>query len=245
MGLKSLIKIDMGIRIEEKNLFSLGNALYLALRKAILSGKIPQDTAITEADIVKATNVSRTPVRDAVRKLEMEHLLLRRPDRTLVVARPNCQELKEIFLVRSVLEGLAGKIAAEKINRSHLDKLKNIENKMEQAPTDAKREFYVKGNLEFHKFIVSISNIPILDETLKRFWDVVRMMGLSTLKSGRWRHNSLTEHRAIIEALEKRDGAAVEALIRDHVMHAGDIFTQSYVQSDSTTADAGRDAVNA
>ena len=103
------------------------------MRRAIVSGKIPPGTPIKEMDISRETGVSRTPVREAVRKLESECLLLRMPGRKLVVTRPNPAEMEEIFLVRSVLEGLAGRIASSKIDSAHIESLKKIERKMRQG----------------------------------------------------------------------------------------------------------------
>ena len=126
---------NLGIQIEWKEFpnASLGDALYISMRRAIVSGKIPPGTPIKEMDISRETGISRTPVREAVRKLESECLLLRMPGRRLVVTRPNPAEMEEIFLVRSVLEGLAGRIASSKIDGAHIESLKKIEQKMRQG----------------------------------------------------------------------------------------------------------------
>jgi DNA-binding GntR family transcriptional regulator len=195
------------------------------MRRAIVSGKIPPGTPIKEMDISRETGVSRTPVREAVRKLESECLLLRMPGRRLVVTRPNRTEMEEIFLVRSVLEGLAGRIASSKINSAHIESLKKIERMMRQGAKEKQLSLSIKSNLEFHKLIVDICNINVLSETLKRFWDTVRMMSMTNLDDTSWIHTSIKEHKEIIDALEKKNGSAAERLIRKHVIHAGKIFT--------------------
>lgn len=220
---------NLGIQIEGKEFSnaSLSDALYISMRRAIVSGKIPPGTPIKEMDISRETGISRTPVREAVRKLESESLLLRMPGRKLVVTRPNRTEMEEIFLVRSVLEGLAGRIACSKINSSHIKSLKEIERKMSQGAKEKQLSLSIKSNLEFHKLIVDICDIQILSETLKRFWDTVLMMSMTNMDDRSWIHTSIKEHKDIVDALEKKNGAATERLIRKHVIHAGKIFTDT------------------
>jgi DNA-binding GntR family transcriptional regulator len=218
----------LGIQIEwhEFSNASMGDALYVSLRKAIVHGKILPGTPITEMDIARETKISRTPVREAVRKLESERLLMRMPGRKMVVASPNPSEMEEIFLVRSVLEGLAGRIAASKINRGHIGSLNKIERKMGKY-SEKQLVLAIQANLEFHKLIVEICDVKVLTETLKRFWDAVRMMSAANLDDISWSQTSLKEHQEIIDALERKDGLAAESLIRDHVIHAGKIFAST------------------
>jgi DNA-binding GntR family transcriptional regulator len=236
----------LGVQIEWNEFpnTSMGDALYLSLRQAIVAGKIPPGTPITEMDISRETKVSRTPVREAVRKLESEKLLLRMPGRKLMVSSPNRTEMEEIFLVRSVLEGLAGRIASSKMNRGHIESLKKIEKNMGKGAKENQLTLAIKSNLEFHKLIVDVCDINILTETLKRFWDTVRMMSRTNLDDSSWIQTSMKEHQKIIDALEKKDGLAAERLIRDHVIHAGRIFTSAGSEAgkeNSTRAEKGRE----
>ena len=218
---------NLGIQIDWKEYpnSSLGDALYNSVRRAIVSGRIPPGTPIKEMDISRETGISRTPVREAVRKLESERLLLRMPGRRLVVTRPNPAEMEEIFLVRSVLEGLAGRIASAKITRANIEDLKKTEQMMGQGAKEKQLSLSIKSNLEFHKMIVDICDVNVLSETLKRFWDTVRIMSSTTLDDSAWIKTSIKEHREIIGALEKKKASVVERLIRNHVIHAGKIFT--------------------
>ncbi len=154
------------------------------------------------------------------------------PGRKLVVTRPNPAEMEEIFLVRSVLEGLAGRIAASKIDSAHIESLKKIEKKMRQGAKEKELSLAIKSNLEFHKSVVDICSINVLSETLKRFWDTVRIMSMTNLDDSTWIHTSMKEHKEIIDALEKKDGSAVERLMRNHVIHAGKIFTRASSQGE-------------
>ena len=203
---------------------SLGDVLYSSLREAILTGKILPGTPLKEVEVSKQAKVSRTPVREAFRKLESEHLIYRNRGRKIVVASPNGNEIEEIFLVRSVLEGLAGRIAFSKMNRSHIKALRKVVKDMGKGIRENKLTLIIESNLEFHKLIVQISDNKVLNQTLNRLWDTVRMLSTASLGDRFWIGSAIKEHEKIIEAFEKKDGLFVEKLIRDHVIHAGDIF---------------------
>jgi DNA-binding GntR family transcriptional regulator len=200
---------------------SLSEALYASLHAAIVEGRILPGTLLREVEVSRNTNVSRTPVREAFRKLESERLLLRTPGRKFVVASPNRGEIEEIFLVRSVLEGLAGRIACSKMNPGHIAELKKIVRNMEKGRRDHQIDLVIKSNLEFHRLIVEVCRNNVLAQTLNRLWDTVRMLSMSSLGNRGWIPNAVRQHKEIIAALEKNEALSVERLIRDHVIHAG------------------------
>jgi len=203
---------------------SLSDALYVSLRRAIVTGKIFPGAPLKEMEVSRQAKVSRTPVREAFRKLESESLLLRMPGRKFVVASPNRGEIEEIFLVRSVLEGLAGRIASSKMGSDHLGALKKIVKNMEKGIRENQFALVVESNLEFHKLIVRICDNHVLAQTLNRLWDTIRMLSTASLGNKFWIGNAVKEHKRIINAFERKDGSFVEKLIRDHVIHAGKIF---------------------
>ncbi len=206
---------------------TLSDALYASLRRAIVNGKISPGTPLKEMEVSRQANVSRTPVREVFRRLESERMLLRLPGRKFVVTSPDPSEMEEVFLVRSVLEGLAGRIAAAKMNVEHIEGLRGVVKKMERGTKENRLDLAIESNLEFHKLIVEICNNNVLAQTLERLWDMVRMMSMTNLEDKFWVRRSVNEHRRIVDALEKKDGLFVEKLIRDHVLHAGKIFTST------------------
>jgi len=206
---------------------SLSHAVYSSLHRVIVNGKILPGTLLREVEVSRLTKVSRTPVREAFRKLESDRLLLRIPGRKFVVANPNRKEIEEIFLVRSVLEGLAGRIASFKIDGDHIESLRRIVKNMAKGGREGQLDLVIKSNLEFHKLIVDICDNNVLAQTLNRLWDTIRMLSIASLGNRSWIPNAVKEHKNIVEALERKDGLIVEKLIRDHVSHACKIFTVS------------------
>jgi len=214
----------MKTRLNEFANYPLGYALYLTLRKSILNGEIQPGKRLTEVEISKKMEVSRTPVREAFRRLETERLLIRTPGGKFIVANPDTQEIREIYLVRSVLEGLAAKIAASKVKPQDLRELKNAVQKMEEGIKKNQITWVVDSNLEFHQLIVRMSGNHILTQTLNRLWDTIQIWSVRSLSNRAWTLRSVREHKKIIEALEKGDGDTAEKLIRDHIEHASDVF---------------------
>jgi DNA-binding GntR family transcriptional regulator len=203
---------------------SLSFALFSTLRKAIVNGAIHPGTRLTEVEVSRRMSVSRTPVREAFRKLESENLLLRTPGGKFVVANPDEDEIKEIYLVRSVLEGLAAKIAASKIDPHHVRDLKGAIKRMETGIERNEIKMVIDSNLEFHQLIVQIGHNSILTQTLNRLWDTIQIWSARSLENRYWTRKSVKEHKEIISALEKGDGEMAEKLVRNHIEHAWGIF---------------------
>ncbi len=204
--------------------YPLGHAIYLSLRKSILNGEIQPGKRLTEMEISKRMEVSRTPVREAFRRLEADRLLIRTPGGRFIVANPDPQEIREIYLVRSVLEGLAAKIAASKVKPQDLRELKNAVQKMEEGIKKNQIKWVIDSNLEFHQLIVRASDNHILTQTLNRLWNTIQIWSVRSLANRAWTFRSVKEHKKIIEAIEIGDGDTAEKLIRNHIEHAGDIF---------------------
>lgn len=203
---------------------SLSFALFSTLRKAIVNGAIHPGTRLTEVEVSRKMSVSRTPVREAFRKLESENLLIRAPGGKFVVANPDEEEIREIYLVRSVLEGLAAKIAASKIDTNHVRELKAAIKRMEAGIGRNQIKMVIDSNLEFHQRIVQIGHNSILTQTLNRLWDTIQIWSARSLENRSWTQKSVKEHKEIINALENGDGEMAENLVRNHIEHAWGIF---------------------
>ncbi len=220
-----------GLKIDHSEFanHSLSFALFSTLRKAIVNGAILAGTRLTEVEVSKKMSVSRTPVREAFRKLESERLLIRTPGGKFIVANPDEEEIKEIYLVRSVLEGLAAKIAASKIDANHIREMKSAIERMETGIQRNQIKMVIEANLEFHQLIVQIGHNTILTQTLNRLWDTIQIWSARSLENRSWTRKSIKEHKEIIHAMESRNGELAEKLVRSHIEHAGDIFGDSSV----------------
>lgn len=196
---------------------TLEEKVYNILEDQILSQKLRAGDSVTEMKLSKELGVSRTPVREALQRLDREGLIKLRPNKGAVVVGISERDLIDIYKIRMRLEGLAARIAAENADETLIRQLSdNIE----------LTEFYMsKGNIEklkdldsdFHDIIYGYCQSRILGKTLSelhRYIVCYRKLSLSV--KGRL-ERSLAEHREIVEAIKKGDAEGADSLMSAHV----------------------------
>lgn len=193
--------------------------VYAELREAILSGGYPPGARIVFDQVAAQLGVSKVPVREAVVQLVGEGWLTIRPHVGAVVPELNAEEIIETSVIRAVLEGAAVRSAVNTISEETLTSLARMQKAMDKAAA-ANNPEYPQLNREFHAALLSACPYPQLQS-----------MALSLLdRSRRWRivrflpnylPDSQSEHEAILNAIEDRDGVLAERLIRRHIEHAG------------------------
>jgi DNA-binding GntR family transcriptional regulator len=201
---------------------SLGNQAYGELKRIILEREIPPGGKLNEGDLAKALGISRTPVREAINRLEKEGLVEIFPQRGAFVVRFSEKDIFEIFLIRENLEGLAAYLAAENIDEASLAKLETCLQGFEEpfGEKDARR--YAREDFKFHQMIVMLSGARRLITLVSVLHDHIRMFRLTTVGlSGRMK-TSLAEHRHLLEALRRREPEEAERRMREHIRHVRD-----------------------
>lgn len=194
-----------------ENYKPLREIVFEHLRQAILTGKLEPAQRLMEVQLADELGVSRTPVREAIRKLELEGLVVMIPRKGAYVADVSLKDIIEVLEIRSALEGLAASLAAERMSESDLEKLKQIAHDFEEFLKFDDVEQMVEKDIEFHDLMFRATNnqklIQInnsLREQVYRF----RVMYISDFDKS---NSLISEHRAIIESLESRDnGSAME-----------------------------------
>lgn len=199
---------------------SLSEQVFSALQEDILNGVLAPGDALTEQRVSEELGVSRTPVREAVGKLEQEGLVRTIPNKGAVVVGITAKDISDIYTIRMHIEGLAANWAAGNITPEQLEKLRSIVELQEFYV--ARRDYMQVWQLDtrFHELIYGSCNSPVLKNTLSSFHHYIqRARELSLEKSGR-AVPSVQEHRNILEALEKRDAAEAEKLTFEHIRNA-------------------------
>ncbi|MGV6875629.1 GntR family transcriptional regulator [Pseudochelatococcus sp. B33] len=191
------------------------NAVYSALRYCIIEGQLQPGERLLSDDLAGRLGVSRTPVREALRKLEAEGYVTTAWGKGLVVRELSEKELEEVFFIREVLEAAAARLAAENITSTQLIRLEELLEDMDIANKHGHMELFRKLTGEFHALIHQASRNDKLALLLRNLLDSVRQFSSSTLFAGR-ATEALAEYHALYEAIKARDGGKAEQLARDH-----------------------------
>jgi DNA-binding GntR family transcriptional regulator len=199
----------------------VGRSPYERIRDAILDGELGPGEPLVELSIARWCGVSRTPVREALRRLEQDGLV-RRGERGLVVRERSPEEILDIYDARIVLEASAARTAAQRhtaFDRIRLDKLLRA---CRSAPTDDISAL-VRSNREFHRGIWEASHNETLKDLLDRLnLHLLRYPATTLANPGRWQE-ALDQHADLIAAITARDEATAAEIAARHFTQARDI----------------------
>jgi len=207
--------MENNLKIEGYEL--LNQKVYRVLKEAIIKGFLEPGTKLLENKIAEKMQVSRTPVREAMQKLVAEGFVKTSPNKKMIVSEVSLADIKEVLQIRGVLEGLAARIVAKKINRQEIVELENIVAQMSLHVNKENLSSYCKVDDEFHDLILNICGnkwIIQIRDNLGSFIYRSRIKSLSV--PGRLKH-SLKEHQAIMESLKKHNSAKADRLSQIHM----------------------------
>jgi DNA-binding GntR family transcriptional regulator len=197
---------------------SRGEFVYRALRDAIQDGQLKQGTRIREDVVARSLGVSRTPVREALLRLQTRGLLELAPGRGLVVVEISKPQLMELYAMREVLEGGAARFAAQHASESEIATLRHLLEEFRQAGDDPAK--LAKINRSFHVAIYQAAHNRYLVTALNDLGDAMALLRDTTFSVQGRPKIALKEHRAIVTAIEQRQPDAAEAAARQHIQAA-------------------------
>ncbi|MBR5944315.1 MAG: GntR family transcriptional regulator, partial [Lachnospiraceae bacterium] len=198
----------------------LRGRVFNRIREDILNGKYKDHEELKEVAIGNELGVSRTPVREAFRQLELEGLIQIIPNKGAYVTGIKAKDIQDIYMIRSKLEGLCARWACENITPEQMDEM---EENVYLAKFHAK-----KGHLEqlaeldnrFHDIMYEACDSKMLEHLLKDFHQYVLRVRKKTLSSKERGLASNSEHEAIMEAIKAKDEEAAEKLAHQHMINA-------------------------
>lgn len=199
---------------------TVGDEVYRRLRQQLLVGTWPPGARLREAELADTFGVSRTPVREAVRRLLQEGLLETRPRQGVRVRRPDRQASLDAYDVRETLEGLAARQAAERASARDRQGLTLLLERLEADPGSDLAESdlaeQVEADLAFHQRVAELSGNEPLVRTLESLAGHVTPLKVHT-RDLNAAARTREQHREVAEAIARGDGAAAEAAMRAHV----------------------------
>lgn len=210
---------EYNLQNEMADRYTLGGRVYHTIREKILSGYYKENEELKEIAVAAELGVSRTPVREALRQLELEGLVSIIPNKGAYVTGITKKDIHDIYIIRSYLEGLCARWACENITNAQIEALEEI---LYLSDFHARRGHYdqmVELDNKFHELIYKASGSKILNHVLSDFHQYVERVRKITLSMPYRAEKASKEHAAIVEAIKKRDGDLAEALANEHMMN--------------------------
>lgn len=207
--------------MEEYQDKSLRGQVFQRLREDILSGVYKEHEELREITIGEELGVSRTPVREALRQLELEGLVTIVPNKGAYVTGISPKDVRDIYRIRSLLEGMCVRWATEQITQEQIEEL---EETLLLSEFHLQRQGQGKGTQvseldgKFHKILYQASNSRILEHVLSDFHKYVQMARKLSIEKKDRAEKSIEEHRGILEAIKHRDADLAERLANEHIM---------------------------
>jgi len=198
----------------------LGTKIFNHVREDILNGRYQPGENLTEASLCEELGVSRTPVREALRQLELEGLVKALPYRGVVVTGISAQDIEDIYTIRMMIEGLAARWATEKITSAELEELKETVDLAEFYTHKKDTSRLMDYDSKFHDIIFKASKSKPLMHTLSTFHHYVQKARSMSFQSPMRAEKALEEHRAILDAIIAHDAHKAEKLTTEHIRNA-------------------------
>ncbi|MBO7170492.1 MAG: GntR family transcriptional regulator [Clostridia bacterium] len=198
---------------------SLADQVFERLESEILSGQYARGEILTEMKLCADLGVSRTPVREAIRRLEQEHLIEYSPKGVVVIGVGE-QDLEDIYDIRLALEGLAAAKAAECITEERLAELKEVLELQEFYVSKKDAEHIRTTDSRFHSLIYRATGSSAYDDTLALLHRKTQKFRKASVENSSRAEASVQEHRAVYEAIAAHAPAAANAAMQTHVANA-------------------------
>jgi DNA-binding GntR family transcriptional regulator len=207
---------------------SLGEHVFESLKHSIVRGKISSGEWLVESHIAEILGISRTPVREALHKLEREGLIERQPRGGFTVLGLNREDIEETFGIRSVLEGYAVRLATVKHEAGDLKRLDRKIDEFQRALDYKKMDLLPAINTEFHDLLYKLSKSPKLIAIINGLRDQIYRYREMILKESKFASTSNRDHKKMLKYIRERDAEGAEKLVRDHIIRGQEMVLREY-----------------
>lgn len=209
--------MDVKLTVDTEEYLPLREVVFQSLREAILTGKLQPGERLMEIQLAQRLGVSRTPVREAIRKLEIEGLAVMIPRRGAEVARITEKQLRDVLEVRRALEELAVQLACRRITRDGIEQLRQAHLEVKDMAAKQNLPELVQADVHFHEIIYLAADNERLLQLLNNLRQQMYRYRLEYLKNVNNHELIIKEHQAILEGMDKLDTDAATRAIRQHI----------------------------
>ncbi|MDD3278850.1 MAG: GntR family transcriptional regulator [Lachnospiraceae bacterium] len=228
-------KDELTLSMSDYQYMPLRDVVFHTLRDAILHGDLKPGERLMEIKLANRLGVSRTPIREAIRMLELEGLVIMVPRKGAQVAQITEKDLKDVLEVRMGLEELAVKFACERITESQLSELKRAAAEFARAVQEAKDEditHLAEKDVRFHELIYKATDNQRLIQLINNLREQMYRYRIEYLKDAEIRDSLVEEHNAICQALKERDFDSACQKTVEHISRQQNTIIQMMQQSE-------------
>ncbi len=219
-----MAKIERG---ETEAVLSLHGKVFEQLENDIISGKYKQGDYLNEIKLSEDMGVSRTPIREAFRQLELEGLVVYTPNKGVVVRGFSAEDIRDIYQIRLMIEGMTARRAAENASDEILGELEETL-ELEKFYTDKGDAVQISAlDSRFHEAIYRASGSRLLTKTLKAFHHYVKYVRNISLSNPERAQKTYIEHKSIYDAIKEHDREMAEILTEQHIRNATDFMNKN------------------
>lgn len=213
--------------VQLENYKPLREIVFETMREAIINGDLAPGERLMEVQLAEEMGVSRTPVREAIRKLELEGFVAMIPRKGAYVADYSVKDITEIFEIRASLESLAAGLACERITEEELDELQRLVVRAGENAKNNDLESLINVDTAFHDRIFKASRNSRLEQMVSNLREQIHRFRTTSLASPGRTKDTLEEHKGLVDAIAERDIALARRLALEHVENAEDIYLVS------------------
>jgi DNA-binding GntR family transcriptional regulator len=196
------------------------------LRQMLVEGRIAPGAKLNERELSAALDVSRTPLREAIKRLASEGLVELLPNRGAIAVALSEADVLDTFEVMAGLEALSGELAAQRITDAELAEIKAMQFEMMAAFTRRDLSGYYSINARIHGAINAAAKNPVLTVTYNQVNARLQALRFRSNQDGEKWKRAVKEHEKMIEALEARDGAAMRGILETHLRNKRDVVVE-------------------
>ncbi len=200
-----------------QNYQPLRDVVFEHLRNSIINGDLKPGERLMEVQLAEHLGVSRTPVREAIRKLELEGLVVMVARKGAYVADVSIKDILDVLEVRSVLEGLAAYLSAERMTEEELEELELISYHFKRCIENGNTEGMIEKDMQFHDRIFKSTRNAKLIQIAQSFQEQVQRFRITYFSEYNQPKDLLMEHQVILEAIANRDAVAAQQVAQQHI----------------------------
>lgn len=210
---------DDGLKVSLSEYLPLRDVVFNTLREAILKGELKPGERMMEKQLAEKMGVSRTPIREAIRKLELEGLVVMVPRKGAQVASITEKEVKNVLEVRAALEELAVKLACQRMDKNQINELKSIMFEFDEASEEKDVNKLVAADIKFHDTIFKAAQNEKLQQIINNLREQIFRYRLAYLRNNYYHEIIRREHQEMIDAIENNDEDKAAKVASVHIMN--------------------------